>query len=246
MIKMKNEIIFSVDVEPDLHTGGNLGISKGLHSFEKICDKNNVRPVLFVTGNCVKENKELFKRLHKKGWEISLHGFSHKRFDEMQHDEKEKEIKKSLEHFKKYLGFKPQGFRAPQHSIDDETLNLLEKYDFKYDSSFTPLNFLQFIFFPKKLSLGLKSFFSPLNPYKIRKNLSEVPTSSLLIPFVSLLVRVSPKFLLRLYIGFLRLLYKNPVFYAHSWDFIELKQSKIDRNYSHKKFIRSLDYVMSL
>lgn len=242
---MPNKILYSIDVEPDLHTGKYLGIRLGLKKFEKICDKYNVKPVLFVVASIIKDNKEIFKKWHKKGWDISLHGYSHKRFDEMNLNEKEREILKSIEIFKKYLGIKPKGFRAPQHSIDEETLDLLEKHGFEYDSSYTPLNIMQIIFFPKKIKLFFKQFFSKINPYRIRENLLEVPVPGILIPPVSLFIRIFPRSLMSIYLTLIKILFKKPVFYAHSWDFIELKQSRIDKIFNHKRFISNLEYVMS-
>jgi hypothetical protein len=242
---MMKKITFSIDVEKDLHDGGERGIKCGLLDFEKMCYKYKINPTLFVVGNLVKKHAKLLKRLHKKGWDISLHGFSHKRFDEMRLDEKKKEIENSLWAFKKYLGIKPKGFRAPQHSIDNETLDLLEENGFEYDSSYAPLNLFQLLFFPSKFKLWFKLFFSRLNKYRIRKNLYETPTSSILIPFVSLTARVFPKWMLKPYILILGVFYKNPVFYAHSWDFVKLPESKIDRIFSHERFKENLDYIMS-
>ncbi len=237
-------ITYTIDVEPDLHNLKYKGITKGLKTAEKLFDKYNIKPILFVTCDCIKKYPEIFKNLSKKGWEISLHGFKHERFDTLSYKEKEIQIKKSINCFKKYLGKKPTGFRAPQHSIDKETLDLLEKYNFKYDSSFAPLNFLQLIFFPKKIFPWFKQFFSPINPYKIRENLIEKPVSSLLFPFVSLLLRISPKFLLLVYVKLIRLIYKNPVFYCHSWDFIKVEHSRIEKLFSHEKFIKNLKYII--
>lgn len=241
---MKNKMMFSVDVEPDLHTGKYIGITQGLRKFEVLCDKYKVKPVLFVTTDCIKKCPGIFKKLHKKGWEISSHGFSHKRFDDMSYHEKEDEIKKSIEYFKKYLGIKPKGFRAPQHSIDNATLDLLEKYNFEYDSSYTPFNLLQLVFFPKRIGSWFKGFFSRTNPYKIRENLVEIPVSSILLPAVSLVVRVFPKWFLRDYFYVLQRVYRKPMFYAHSWDFIEMKQSRIDRYFNHILFLSKLEGVM--
>ncbi|PIN90881.1 hypothetical protein COU60_00875 [Candidatus Pacearchaeota archaeon CG10_big_fil_rev_8_21_14_0_10_34_76] len=243
---MSNKIIFSIDVEPDLHTGKFDGITIGLSIFEGLCDKHNIKPTLFVTGTCIQEHPDIFTKLKKKGWDISSHGFSHKRFDEMSFSEKEDELKSVLKLFKNKLKMVPKGFRAPQHSIDSDTLDLLEKYGFEYDSSYTPLNLLQLFFFPSRFKKWLGNFISPLNPYKIRKNLIEIPTSSLIIPFVSLTVRIFPKSLIRIYLYKLRWFYKEPVFYAHSWDFIKLNESKVDSAFSHKRFIKNLDYLMSL
>jgi peptidoglycan-N-acetylglucosamine deacetylase len=242
---MKSNITYTVDVEADLHNPSYLGVIEGLKAFEKICDKNKVTPILFVTCNCIIAYPLIFKKLAKKGWGISLHGYTHKRFDEMTFQEREYELKESIKCFKKYLGIKPKGFRAPQHSIDKETLGLLAKYNFEYDSSYTPLNLLQLFFFPEKFNLWLQGFFSPVNPYQIRKFLLELPVSSLIIPPVSLVIRILPKILAKGYFKLLKIIYKKPIFYAHSWDFIELKQSRIDRMFSYKRFLDKLDYLMS-
>ncbi len=238
-----NKILFTIDVEPDLHTNKNLGIKKGLKEFEKLCDKHKIKPILFIVSSTIKENKNIYKHFSKKGWELALHGYSHKRFDDFSYEEKEQEIQKSIKEFKKYLKITPKGFRAPQHSIDKETIQLLQKYGFEYDSSFTPLNFLQFIFFPKRPKSAFYLFFSKPFPHKIN-NLQEIPVVSLILPPVSLIVRIFPKWLLYFYFKSLKLISKKPVFYAHSWDFIGLKNSKIDKWFPHTKFIKKLDYIM--
>lgn len=243
---MRNNIIYTLDVEPDLHSGEYKGIKNGLLDFEKLCDKHNIKPILFVVASTIKDNKDIYLKLIKKGWEISLHGYSHKRFDDMSYSEKEGEIKKSVDIFKKILKIEPKGFRAPQHSIDNETLDLLDKYGFEYDSSFTPLNFMQFLFFPKRPIATLRLFFSKPWSNKIRKNLLEMPVCSLILPPVSLIVRIFPKWFLYFYFKILKLLYKEVIFYAHSWDFIEMKKSKIDRMFPHTIFIEKLDYVMGI
>lgn len=240
-----SNILYSVDVEPDLHDGRFRGIQEGLAEFEKICDRHKVRPALFVVASLLENNDNVktLKRLNKKGWEISLHGYSHKRFDDLCRNEKEEEIKRSIELFRKKLGIRPKGFRAPQHSIDRETLDLLEEYKFEYDSSYTPLNLLQLFFFPKRPGHFLRGFFSRTNPYSIRKNLIEIPVSSIFLPPVSIVVRVFPTWFLKVYFSVLKRLYKNPVFYAHSWDFIEMKESRIDRIFPYYKLLEKLDSI---
>ena len=243
----KKQIIWTIDVEPDLHGGGNKGIALGLKRFERICDKHNVKPTLFIVGSLLenKDNVKVFNRLNKKGWEISCHGYSHKRFDDMPYEEKEEEIKKCLDIWKKTLKSKPRGFRAPQHSIDKETLDLLEKYGFEYDSSFYPLNLAQLFFFPKRFMSWINYFFSSTRGRKIRKNLKEIPTSSLLIPFVSLTFRVFPLWMIKTFIWKIKLFYKKRVFYAHSWDFIKLEKSRIDRRFPYNNLLSKIDKIMS-
>jgi hypothetical protein len=241
-----NKLTFSIDTEPDIHTEKYEGITEGLKKLEELCDKYNIAPTLFVVASTIPKNKKIFKKLHKKGWEISLHGYSHRRFDDLSFEEKEYEIKKSIEIFKKHLGFKPKGFRAPQHSIDDETLDILEKSGFQYDSSYTPFNILQLFFFPTRLTQFTKQFFSKPNPYKIRKTLKELPVSSLLIPPVSLTVRIFPVWFLKIYFKILTVVFKQPIFYAHSWDFIRIENSKIDKLFPNTRLLDKLDYILSI
>lgn len=239
----KSNFLFTLDVEPDLHKMTYKGITDGLRKAEKIFDKQNIKPILFATCDCIERFPKLFRKLMKKGWEISLHGYRHVRYDELSEDKKEEEIKKALTCFKKYLKIKPRGFRAPQHSIDNKTLDLLEKYGFEYDSSIASLNFLQLLFFPKRFSLWLKHFLSRRNPYKIRKNLVEIPPSSLFLPFVALPLRISFLFSY-LFLNVLKLTHRDIVFYCHSWDFIKLPESRLDRLFSHKRFIENLDRLL--
>ena len=143
------------------------------------------------------------------------------------------------------MGKKPKGFRAPQHSIDNRTLDLLDKKGFEYDSSYTPLNLLQLLFFPSRFRSGARHFFSSTKIRKIRNRLVERPVAGLILPFVSLIVRVLPIWMLKVFIWKLDFVYDEKMFYAHSWDFIEQKESIIDRTFSHEKFIFKLGEILA-
>jgi len=240
------KIVLSFDTEPDLHSGKYLGITEGLAEIKKILDNNNIKATFFVTCDCIEKYPKIFEDIIKQGHEIALHGYRHERFDSISRVEKEEQIKKSILCFKKHLGINPKGFRAPQHSIDKETLNLLEKYNFKYDSSYHPLNFLQLIFFPTKIKLWSRLFFSPIQKYKIRKNLYELPPSSLFIPAASLIFRVFPLFLIKIYFNILKIFNQNIIVYFHSWDFIKIPKSRLDRRFPHTRVISNLDYLIKI
>lgn len=241
---MKNSrAVFSIDVERDLHTNQYEGIKIGLTKAEKIFSRYNIKPTLFITTDCLEKYPRIFLDLKKKGWEISFHGLTHRRFDSLSIEEKNREFQESLKIFRKFK-IMPRGFRAPQHSIDKETLSLLEKYKFEYDSSYTPLNLLQLVFFPKKLKLWIKNFFSPRNNYNICSRLQEKPSSSFILPFTSLTLRILPKFLLYSYFRFIKLLYRSPMFYCHSWDFISIEKSRIEKIFPSFVFQKKLENVL--
>ena len=235
----------SVDVERDLHSGDYLGITEGLKTFEKIVEKYKIKPTLFVTGEVIEKQGEIFKKLQDKGWEIGFHSYDHKRFDKMNDEEKDGDIKKGLKRFKKYR-LKINGFRAPQHSIDKNTFRLLKENGFKYDSSNASKDILQLVHLIRgsnKSILGfLRQFFSKSNPYK-KNGILEIPTSALVIPFVGYSLRIMPLFLMK----FLFLLLKRRkmvVFYCHSWDFIKIEKSLTYKFCKLDRFLNKLDELL--
>jgi len=233
-------ISISFDTEPDLHTGEYKSVKEGIPEIIKILDKYNIKATFFITCDCLQKYPKIFQDLKKQGHELSLHAYEHKRFDELSYNEKEEQIKKSIACFKKYLNISPIGFRAPQFSIDAETLDLLNKYGFNYDSSIASIDLSQ-LFFHKKIKPWAKQFFSPRQKYKIRGDLFEIPPSSILIPFTSLSIRLFPKFLVMLHLNFLKLFYKDIIFYAHSWDFITLDKSKVMKLGPRDKFLKRFE-----
>jgi len=232
------------DVEPDLHTGNYESITHGLKRIKIILDRHKIKGTFFVTCDCIEKHPQIFQNLKKEGHEIALHGFRHVRFDELTIKEKEEQITKSIAVFQKYLNQNPEGFRAPQLSIDKQTLDLLSKYEFKYDSSYSPANLLLLLFYPKKFKHWSRHFFSKNSIYKIRKNLHEIPTTSFLFPFVSIVFRAFPQSLTNLYVSILKIFSQNIIFYAHSWDFIKIPESRVDRKWPTEKLQRNLDVFL--
>jgi len=235
------KIALSFDVEPDLHTKDYKGITKGINKILSIISKYNLKATFFVTCDCIEKYPKIFQDLVEKGHEIALHGYRHRRFDEISYKEKEEQIKKSIKCFKKYLKQNPKGFRAPEHSIDKQVLHILKKYKFTYDSSYTPLNLLQLFFFPNKFGFYFKHFFSKKKPYKIIEDFYEIPVSAVFFPFVGLVFRIFPEALKKIYFNLLKIFNKDLIFYAHSWDFIDVSGSRIAKKWPKERLINKLD-----
>lgn len=144
---------------------------------EKLLDflnQRNVASTLFVIPNNLGNfplNDEFGKLLRfaiSKGHEIALHGYMHTKNEfgyttisqifsiPFPSYEKQKQlIKKSSEYFRKFVGEKPFGFRAPNYQHNNATLRALASLGFKYDSSKT-------VFKPTYLSyLRLGKFYPP-------------------------------------------------------------------------------------
>ncbi len=236
------KIAFSIDVEPDIRTGSYKGIYEGLPRLEKLLGKYNIKPTLFVTCDCIEKYPYIFRRLMKKGWEISLHGYRHIRFDALTSEEKKDNLKKSIACFKKYLGIKPSGFRAPQHSLDEEiTAKALKAFKIKDDCSLNPWNFYHLLFFWKiKINQAYNFTKSSIH---YRNGLMEIPISSCIMPFSSITLRIFPKFILRPFFFFISLK-KNLIFFMHSWDLIKIKDSKLYDLCPLNKFLNRLEFLL--
>lgn len=107
-----------------------------------LLDRYDTKATFFVLGVVAEEHPELIKIIHEKGHEIGSHAYSHKTLYELGKEDFEEEIKLSVELLMEITNEKPIGFRAPSFSIDNSTrwaFEILEQYEFKYDSSIFPI-----------------------------------------------------------------------------------------------------------
>jgi len=235
-------ISISIDVEPDMYTEKYYGITQGIPKLIKILDKRKIKATFFITCDCLQKYPQIFQNLKKQGHEIALHSFTHKNFLTLNKKQKQKQIKKSISSFQKYLKQKPEGFRAPQHSIDNQTLDILEKNNFVYDSSFSPWN-LYHMLFPNKIKINYKDNLTSKKIRKIRKNLYEVPIGTVGLPISALSLRALPYLLLKPFINSIKLT-KNPVLMMHSWDLIEIPQSKLYKKCPLSCFLKRFEMFL--
>lgn len=233
-------ISISIDVEPDLHQGTDKGVLEGIPKLVKIIDKYRVKGTFFITCDVLEKNERLFQELKKEGHEIELHGFRHERFDEKLKKEKEEEIEKSIDCFKKIFGERPKGFRAVQHSIEPEGLEVLKKYNFRYDSSIVPWN-IHHILWPQ-IKIRWKNNFKSMKVHKWG-GVWEVPISSFKLPLSALTIRFLPFWMFKIWLRFMNLK-KDKVFFMHSWDMIEMPKSKLYRNCGLGEFLKRFEYML--
>lgn len=140
--------------------------------------KKRVKATFFIIGSQVKsqQHREILKRIVDEGHELANHTFSHLLgFSKLSFDIKQKEIAKCEEVIKKATGIKPIGFRTPGWDIDEQTMRILEKRGYLYDSSvfptlYNPLSLFWLSINTKnskdyKSMVNFKTSFAPLSPY---------------------------------------------------------------------------------
>ncbi len=177
----------TVDLENDLRSDRCLSMHKVVPKLLDFFDDKKIKATFFTVSCLLDKYESEIKEISKKH-EIASHSVTHSWINSENADY---EIGESMKKFKEF-GFDVLGFRAPKFITTSNHFELLEKYGYKYDSSFST-------FYPNKLKLinnqGIQSFSFPvLN--------SGLPYLKLLHPISKLLPR--PK-----------------IFYLHPWEFLE-------------------------
>jgi len=90
--------------------------------------------------------------IHNRGHEIAHHSYTHQNPAEQSLDEEEQDMVKAIEAIKSITGKKPKGYRSPASDFSDNTLNLLEKHGFIWESSMLGNDF--YLYHPAKTTFG--------------------------------------------------------------------------------------------
>ncbi len=135
----------------------------------RILGKYKIKATFFVLGWIAKRIPELISEIEIAGHEIAVHGYSHLLITESTPKQFEEDLEKAL----KFISFAAKepilGFRAPSFTVTQSTLwslDILAKYNIKYDSSIFPVGFHP--------DYGMSNV--SLSIHKI-KNIIEVPLS---------------------------------------------------------------------
>lgn len=230
---------------------GNLDFKIGLKNFSVLLRKYRIKATLFVVGKDLenKENRKIIKKFAKQGHEIANHTYNHiQGFNYLSKKQKKEEIKAAEDLIFDSIGKKPVGFRAPGWNIDEDTLNILEKRGYVYDSSIFPsyfnlvfklLNYISNLKedYKNRTTMGKLSYmFYPIKPHKIGKRLVEIPitvTPFLKIPFFGTFTHTAGLNIFKISFNFIKY-FKLPINYEfHLVEFIGFRKEfirKIPRN----------------
>ena len=157
----------------------------GMENLAKFFEGFNIKATLFMVGGDFKyqANIPTIKAIHKAGHEIANHSMSHPQgFRYLSAEEKETELRAMGDICREAIGETPIGFRSPGWNIDDETIPVLRKLGYQYDSSVFPTFLMPVMKFahwrsmskqpaPVRTTMGQYSYmFAPLRPYYTSAN----------------------------------------------------------------------------
>ena len=241
---------YSVDHNPEI-AASLVDVNDGVETLLDLFKKNDVKSTFFITGNMAKDNKSMLKKIIRNGHEIACHGLTHNKNEFLQDDlTQENSIIKATQLITEISGNKPSGFRAPCLRLNIDTLKILNKLGYAYDSSVIPSyipGYYGIIDAPKK----------PYNPSSdsISKrgdmNIVEIPVSVnplIPLPLSAAWMRNLGTYWVKSGIK-LNFYYDNPVaFYIHPRDVSDLPRMKgvpwhLYRNIG-KKCVKMLDEII--
>lgn len=102
-----------------------------------LLEKCKTEATFFVVGEIAEKYPEFVNQIEEKGHEVAFHGYNHEPLTRLTAETLQMEINK----FRVVMGRRCIGFRAPSFSLNNDTkwaLAVLEKSEFKYDSSIFP------------------------------------------------------------------------------------------------------------
>ena len=113
---------------------GEFGAEVAAPRLLQLFDQYDIKTTWCIPGHTVDTFPDICKEVVKRGHEVAHHGYVHENPTPLSYEEEEKVMQMGLESLSK-IGVKPRGYRSPYWDFSPNTLNILEKYGFNYDSS---------------------------------------------------------------------------------------------------------------
>jgi len=136
----------------------------------ELFDRHGVRGTFFVLGRLAKKFPHVVEEIAAAGHEIASHGYSHKPVWKIGPQTFSDELEHSVKLLEDISGCRVAGYRAPDFSIDRDSLwalDILAEFGITYDSSIMPVKMRRY---------GIDRF--PRHIHRRESGLIEVPLST--------------------------------------------------------------------
>ena len=111
--------------------GPTVAIPRILDTYRRL----GLKQSFFIPGWCMENYPDAVDAILKDGHEIGHHGWIHEDPIVTKGAAQEEAFEKAIYTHKRMTGTTPRGYRAPVYNITSQVIDLLIKYDFRYDSS---------------------------------------------------------------------------------------------------------------
>ncbi len=122
------------DSPADLSRGLSAG-NEGIPRMLELLETEDVEGSWYIPGHSIETFRDNVQDVADAGHEIGVHGYSHENPTDLSREQEDEIIAKSIDLIEDVTGSKPVGHRASWWEFSENTPELVEKYDFLYDSS---------------------------------------------------------------------------------------------------------------
>lgn len=210
-----------------------------------LLDKTSSKATFFVLGWIAERYPDLIKKIYNEGHEIACHGYNHELVYSLSEQSFKQDVLKAKKILEDITSTKVIGYRAPNFSITDWSIDILNYLGFRYDSSLFPT-------ITHKRYGKIKGLKIPNNSiFEIRKDFYQVMLSYL--DFMNLKLPWSGGFYFRFIpysifnFGVKYILKKRGsyLFYIHPWEFDpdqpKIKNIKLQYKFRHYSNLKSTE-----
>src|SRR5215469_9380382 len=136
-VDVDNESLFTARPLPVPMSQGEYGATTGLPRILAMLDRQQLPATFFIPAMSLMLHPEMLESIEKSGkHEIGVHGWVHESLTSTGGVEEEQRLlTQSIDYLTRALGKRPVGFRAPSWILTPDTIKLLLKAGFLYDSS---------------------------------------------------------------------------------------------------------------
>ncbi|TET91161.1 MAG: hypothetical protein E3J35_04090 [Methanomassiliicoccales archaeon] len=178
----QKRIVLSVDVERDISryiSESYFGVEEGIPPLLDTLSDLGIKGNFFLTGNVCRKHPTIVKDISHQGHGIGCHGFEHKvqYYSSRTKEWQKEDISKAKNEIEVVLGRAPKVFRAPNFSVNADTIQVLESLDFELDSSVLPGRLVK----KWRLFTILDFRKAPREPYRLSERDVTVPGDSSII-----------------------------------------------------------------
>lgn len=124
------------ETSPTTLSAADFGAQEGLPRILELLDRHQIPASFFIPAVSALLHPEMIPAILKSGrHEIGVHGWIHEFLPPLGAAEEERLLNQAIEYLTKAAGKRPVGYRAPAWAFSENTLGLIRKAGFFYDSS---------------------------------------------------------------------------------------------------------------
>ncbi len=129
-------LLASGQTSPTTLSAADFGAQSGLPRILELLDRHNIPATFFIPAVSAMLHPEMIPAIMKRNrHEIGVHGWIHESPPALGPGEEERLLTQAIDYLTKATGKRPVGYRAPGWAFSANTLGLIRKAGFFYDSS---------------------------------------------------------------------------------------------------------------